>query len=109
MMIKLAEPRNDRRKRGQYPQTSLLRVPTPFPGRKKIAYSVASGVLVFGIVNCLMLGLDQGEASIVIPIANMSFVVALFISGVMGLERIDLRKGFATVCAVGSIALLANV
>lgn len=77
--------------------------------RKKITYSVVSGLLVFGIVNCLMLGLDQGEASIVIPIANMSFVVAIFISGVMGLEKIDLSKGLATVCAVGSIVLLANV
>ena len=54
--------------------------------RKKIIYSVVSGILVFLIVNSLMLALENGQASIVIPVANMSFVFALLISITLKME-----------------------
>ena len=76
---------------------------------KKIAYSVLSGVLVFLIVNFLMLAIERGQASVVIPIANMSFVVALFLSAALKMEALTLRKGLAMVCAAGSIALLSKI
>ncbi|HSS63533.1 MAG TPA: DMT family transporter, partial [Gammaproteobacteria bacterium] len=46
-------------------------------GAKELGYCLGSGLIVFAIVNFLMLGLRFGEATIVIPIANLSFVVAL--------------------------------
>jgi drug/metabolite transporter (DMT)-like permease len=77
--------------------------------RKKIVYSLLSGSMVFCIVNFLMLGLADEQASVVIPIANMSFVVALFISSVLKLEKLNGRKFMAACCAMVSIFLLANV
>ena len=69
--------------------------------RKKIAYSILSGGLVFLIVNFLMLAIKHGQASVVIPIANMSFIIALSISVTMKMEQLTVRK----CCAIGSAAL----
>ena len=77
--------------------------------RKKIIYSIVSGILVFLIVNFLMLALEHGQASIVIPIANMSFVFALLISITLKMELLTLRKCCAVGFAVTSVILLAKV
>ena len=77
--------------------------------RKKIIYSIVSGILVFLIVNFLMLALEHGQASIVIPIANMSFIFALFISIILKMELMTFRKCCAVGFAVVSIILLAKV
>ena len=77
--------------------------------KKKALYSVVSGILVFCIVNFLILGLKVAQASIVVPIANMSFIIALLISVLMGVEKMDSKKIVATAFAVGSIVLLSSV
>ena len=77
--------------------------------RKKIIYSIVSGILVFLIVNFLMLALEHGQASIVIPIANMSFVFALLISITLKMELLTLRKCCAVGFAITSVILLAKV
>lgn len=74
--------------------------------QKKIVYSVLSGFLVFCIVTFLIQGLKIGQASIVIPIANMSFVIALLISAVLKIERFTVRNASAACLAVVSILLL---
>jgi len=76
---------------------------------KKAQYSAISGVLVFMIVNFLMSAVKYGDASVVIPIANMSFVVALAISAATRMEIMTTRKGLAIVTAVASILLLSRV
>lgn len=76
--------------------------------RKKIAYSLLSGFLVFCIVNFLIEGLKTGQASIIIPIANMSFVVALLLSAALKIERLTVQNAFAACLAVVSILLLFN-
>ncbi len=76
--------------------------------RTKIGYSVLSGCLVYGIVRTLLAALELGEASVVITVANLSFLVALLVALIMGMERISPRKGMAMVLAVGAIALLAR-
>ncbi len=73
---------------------------------KKAIYSFISGILVYLIVYFLVAGIMRGQASIVIPIANLSFVAALAISVVMGMERLSIKKLTAIGCAVGSIWLL---
>jgi drug/metabolite transporter (DMT)-like permease len=77
--------------------------------KKKALYSIVSGVLVFCIVNFLILGLNVAQASIVVPIANMSFIIALLISVLMGTEKMDLKKIVATAFAAVSIVLLSSV
>lgn len=76
---------------------------------KKVLYSVVSGTLVFCIVNFLILGLKVGQASIVVPIANMSFIIALLISVLMGAEKMDCKKIIATALAIGSIISLSSI
>ncbi|MBE0502304.1 MAG: EamA family transporter, partial [Desulfuromonadales bacterium] len=76
---------------------------------KKAAYASLSGVLVFLIVNFLLLAIEKGQASVVIPIANMSFAVALLLAVVLGMERLTLHKIAAVSMAVGSILMLSLV
>lgn len=76
--------------------------------RKKVQYSLLSGILVFLIVNFLMLAIEHGEASIVIPIANLGFVIALLLSVALKMEPLTVRKLSAVGCAVVSIILLSQ-
>ncbi len=76
---------------------------------KKMAYSFLSGILVYLIVNCLMAAVQIGEASVVIPIANMSFVIALILSVGLGMEALTVRKSLAILCAALSIFVLSQV
>lgn len=75
---------------------------------KKTAYSLLTGILVFLIVNFLILAVRDGEASVVIPVANLSFVMALGLSAAFGMERITPKKLAAVGCAVGAILLLTR-
>ena len=73
---------------------------------KKTGYAMVSGVLVFLVVDFLMLAVKYGEASIVIPIANMSFIMALGLSVALRFEAASLRKAAAMVVACLAIAAL---
>jgi uncharacterized membrane protein len=55
-----------------------------------------------------MLALQHGEASTVIPIANMSFVIALLLSVALKMETFTTTKIWAMALAVGSILCLAK-
>ena len=74
---------------------------------KTSLYSGVSGVMVFLIVLFLTYGLQYGEAVIVIPIANMSFVVALGIAVIMGMEMLTLKKALSIVIAAVAITCLS--
>jgi len=77
--------------------------------RSKIYYSLLSGCLVYGIVRTLLSALELGEASVVITIANLSFLMALALALVLNMERLSLRKLLAMGFAVTAIALLTRV
>ena len=74
----------------------------------KIAYALASGALVYAIAKTLVTALTLGEASIVVPIANMSFVVALLIAVASKMERLTSRKIAAMVFAAGAVTVLTQ-
>ena len=63
----------------------------------KIKFSLPSGLLVFLTVNTLSLGLQRGEATVVIPIANLSFMLVLVASIALRMEKLTVRKGLALV------------
>lgn len=86
----------------------VLRHKRTAPLREVLPYAFISGTLVCLVVTFLLLGLRTGEASVVIPIANMSFVVALLTSAGFGMERFTARKLIAVACAAGAIALLTG-
>lgn len=75
---------------------------------KKAVYALVSGVLCFAVVNSLIEALRLGEASVVIPIANLSFVVTLLIAFGLGMESLNARKYAAICCAAISVFLLAQ-
>ncbi len=76
--------------------------------RHKARYALAAGILAFAVVNTLIEALRFGPASIMVPIANLSFVVAMLISAGIGLEVLNVRKWIAAAFAVVSIFLLAQ-
>lgn len=76
--------------------------------RVKVKYAVVSGLLICGVANFLALALERGEASVVVPIANMSFLVALLISVALGMERLTRRKLLAVATTVVAIIVLAH-
>lgn len=76
--------------------------------RAKVGYAALSGTFVFLIVYCLTRAVERGEASVVIPIANMSFIVALAVSLATGMEKPTPRKALAVAFAAGAIVLLAR-
>ncbi len=63
-------------------------------------------ILVFLVVDFLMLAVKYGEASIVIPIANMSFIMAMALSVALRFEPLSSRKVAAMVVACLAIAAL---
>jgi len=76
--------------------------------RQKIGYSILSGCLVYGIVRSLLSALSLGDASIVITIANLSFLMALSVALILKMETLSARKLLAMGFAVGAIVLLTQ-
>jgi drug/metabolite transporter (DMT)-like permease len=75
--------------------------------RDKLKYALLAGVLVFAVVNTLIWGLERGDASTVIPIANLSFVVVLVLSVLWRMERFTLRKALAVGLAAACVTLMS--
>ena len=75
---------------------------------KKATYAVVSGTLAFAVVNALIEALKNGEASVVVPIANLSFAVAMLLSVFLGMEQLSSRKYIAIGCAALSVFLMAQ-
>ena len=78
------------------------------PGRRLLLYGVFSGILVAGIVFFMAASLHLGNAGIVLPIAQMSFLGTLLLSVLILKERIDVMKIAAVLCGAGAILLLIN-
>jgi len=74
----------------------------------KVSCGVTAGLLIITVANSLTEALKYGEVSIAAPIANLSFVIALIISILLGMERITIRKIVAIILAVGSVLFLAQ-
>jgi len=73
-----------------------------------VSYALVSGLIVYGIVKTLVIALSMGEASVVVTIANMSFLVALFVALVTKMEVLSVKKASAMVFAVSAILLLTQ-
>ncbi len=74
----------------------------------KVAYGAVSGFLLYLTANFLIAAMAFGDVSVVAPIANLSFIVALLISAGMGMEQLTPRKGAAIAIAGVAIYLLAQ-
>ncbi|MBU04698.1 MAG: hypothetical protein CL877_01690 [Dehalococcoidales bacterium] len=72
-----------------------------------MGYSLLAGLLVFGTVNSLIAALASADATLVIPIANLSFLVALSVGVYLRLEVLTREKTMAMVLAVFAIWALS--
>lgn len=76
---------------------------------KTLLYSGLSGVMIFFIAFFLTLALQHGEATVVIPIANMGFLISLALAALMQMERITRKKGISIIIASCAIIFLSRV
>lgn len=76
-------------------------------GRRGAGLGLLSGLLASGIVLFMKRGVNSGEAGIVIPIAQMSFLITFPAAALLLGERLTPGKWAAMALAVGAILALA--
>ena len=69
--------------------------------------AMAAVLLLFGLV-MLLAGLARGEASVLVPVAQLSFVVTAGLGFVFLRETLTLRKGFGLAFAIAALICLAR-
>ena len=74
---------------------------------KVLGYGAFSGVLVTGIIYFMAESLAIGDASIVLPIQQMSFLATFFLGVIFLREKITVRKVAALLCGVVALLLLS--
>ena len=75
--------------------------------RKLWAYGIGSGILVTVIVLTMAAGLAAGKASIVLPIAQMSFLLTGLAGAIFLKEPMTLRKIAAMLSGAAAVVLLS--
>jgi len=80
---------------------------TVVPPMPALKYGAAAAVMLFGATIFLLHGIAVGQASILVPIAQMGFIVAALLGIFVLRERITLRKAVGLVAALSALAVLA--
>ena len=75
--------------------------------RKVAGYGILSGLFVFGIVFFMAHSVRLGNASIVLPIMQMSFIVTFVLSAVFLKEKITIYKFLALTSGAAALLLLS--
>ncbi|MBR7107990.1 MAG: EamA family transporter [Lentisphaeria bacterium] len=75
--------------------------------KKLTGYGILSGIFVFGIVFFMAHSVRLGNASIVLPIMQMSFVVTFILSAVFLKEKLTLYKFIALSCGAAALLCLS--
>lgn len=70
-------------------------------------YGAMSAVILLGATVFLLRGLTNGQASVLVPIAQMGFIVAALLGIVILHERVTARKAFGLAAALAALAMLA--
>jgi drug/metabolite transporter (DMT)-like permease len=75
--------------------------------RAKLIYSLVAGILAYAIIKTLVTALSLGEASVVVTIANMSFLMSLLVALLLKIEALSPKKIAAMFFAISAITLLS--
>jgi uncharacterized membrane protein len=70
-------------------------------------YSAIAALALGAAFILLLHGLERGPASVLVPVAQMSFVFTALVGAAVFHERLDTRKAFGLAVAVGALALFA--
>lgn len=76
---------------------------------RTLLYSCLSGIMIFFIAFFLTLALQYGQATVVIPIANMGFLISLALAVSMRMEQLTRKKGVSIIIATCAIIFLSRV
>ena len=71
-------------------------------------YGAASAIALFGATIFLLRGLALGQASVLVPIAQMGFIVAALLGIFILRERVTMRKAIGLASALAALATLAT-
>jgi drug/metabolite transporter (DMT)-like permease len=70
-------------------------------------YGAAAAIMLLGATIFLLRGVADGQASVLVPIAQMGFIIAALLGiSILG-ERVTIRKVVGLVCALAALAVLA--
>jgi uncharacterized membrane protein len=77
------------------------------PPSATFRYGLAAAIVLLGATIFLLRSVALGEASVLVPIAQMGFIVAALLGVFVLRERVTLRKVFGLAAALGALAVLA--
>jgi uncharacterized membrane protein len=71
-------------------------------------YGIVAAIGLFGATIFLLRGVALGQASVLVPIAQMGFIVAALLGIFILRERVTIRKAIGLVAALAALAVLAT-
>lgn len=71
-------------------------------------YSAAAAIVLLGATIFLLRGVAVGEASVLVPIAQMGFIIAALLGIFILRERVTMRKAMGLASALAALAVLAK-
>jgi transporter family protein len=78
------------------------------PPAAAFKYSVAAALLLLSATILLLRGVAAGQASVLVPIAQMGFIVAALLGFFVLREPITTRKAIGLALALAALAVLAQ-
>ena len=70
-------------------------------------YAGTAAIVLLGATVSLLRGVAGGQASVLVPIAQMGFIVAALLGISLLHERVTVRKSIGLLAALGALAALA--
>ncbi len=71
-------------------------------------YSAAAAIVLFGATIFLLRSVAGGQASVLVPITQMGFIIAALLGIFVLHERVTVRKAIGLVSALAALAVLAG-
>jgi drug/metabolite transporter (DMT)-like permease len=71
-------------------------------------YGAAAAIMLLGATIFLLRGVADGQASVLVPIAQMGFIIAALLGILILRERVTIRKVVGLVSALAALAVLAK-
>jgi drug/metabolite transporter (DMT)-like permease len=71
-------------------------------------YGAAAAIILLGATIFLLRGVADGQASVLVPIAQMGFIIAALLGIFILCERVTIRKAVGLVSALAALAVLAK-
>jgi uncharacterized membrane protein len=77
------------------------------PSPLTLRYGAVAAVALLGATISLLRGVAAGQASVLVPIAQMGFIIAALLGFFVLRERVTVRKASGLACALTALAVLA--